>query len=158
MKTSATDGGAPTLIVFADAGGALGCWLLIDREAVGPSGEVAAGLPAGWSNAVLVVPGEQVTLHWLDLADGLAPAQAAAAARLMLADASAEPLAQMHVAVGSAERGLTPVALVPASLMTEWLAAAAAAGVEPERIIPSPQLLAPPDEGFVRRDVGAVND
>lgn len=158
MKTSATDGVAPTLIVFADAGGALGCWLLVDRDGASQSGEVAAGLPARWSRIVLVVPGEQVALHWLDLADGLTQAQAAAAARLMLADASAESLAQMHVAVGSAERGLTPVALAPSSLMTGWLAAGAAAGVEPELIIPSPLLLAPPEEGFVRRELGDVSD
>ena len=52
---------------------------------------------------MLAVPGERVAIHWLELAEGLAPAQAAAAARLMLADASAEPLADMHVAVGRPE-------------------------------------------------------
>ena len=40
----------------------------------------------------LAVPGTEVAIHWLDLAGDLTPAQAAAAARLMLADASAEPL------------------------------------------------------------------
>ena len=69
------------------------------------------------------VPGDEVAIHWLDLAEGLAPAQAAAAARLMLADASAAPLADMHVAVGRRENGLTPVALVPNARMAAWLAA-----------------------------------
>ena len=67
-----------------------------------------------------VVPGERVAIHWLDLAEDLTPAQAAAAARLMLADASAAPLADMHVAVGRPEDGLTPVALAPVADMAEW--------------------------------------
>ncbi len=92
-----------------------------------------------------VVPGDEVAIHWLDLAEGLAPAQAAAAARLMLADASAAPLADMHVAVGRPEAGLTPVALVPNARMEEWIAS------DPDIILPSPFLLLPPDEGFVRR-------
>ena len=160
MKTSATEsaGAAPTLLVFADEGGRLGCWLLLDGDEGGASGEVAARLPAGWSRAVLVVPGEQVTVHWLELTDGLTQPQAAAAARLMLADAAAQPLADMHVAVGRAERGATPVALVPASCMASWLAAAEAAGIDPDAILPSPMLLASPDTGFVRREVTTVWD
>ena len=38
-----------------------------------------------------------MTIHWLELAEGLAQAQAAAAARLMLADASAEGRAERVV-------------------------------------------------------------
>ncbi len=159
MKTSATDppAAAPLLIVFADETGRLGCWLLLDRDE-SASGEVAAGLPAGQARTVLVVPGEQVTLHWLELAEGLTGPQAAAAARLMLADASADPLADMHVAVGRAERGRTPVALAPAASMSAWLAAAASVALDPDLVTPSPMLLAPPDAGFVRRQVTTVWD
>lgn len=93
----------------------------------------------------LAVPGTAVAVHWLELAGDLAPAQAAAAARLMLADASAEPLAAMHVAVGRPENGLTPVALAPAAAMAEWVAS------EPDIVIPSTLLLVPPEQGLVRR-------
>lgn len=144
-------------MVFADETGRLGCWLRLDGDETA-SGEVAAGLPAAGARTVLVVPGEQVTVHWLALAEGLTVPQAAAAARLMLADATAEPLADMHVAVGRPERGLTPVALAPAASMSTWLAAAAAAALDPDLVTPSPMLLAPPDAGFVRRQVTTVWD
>lgn len=98
---------------------------------------------------MLVVPGTEVAIHWLELPDGLAPAQAAAAARLMLADASATPLADMHVAVGRSELGLTPVALVPAGRMEAWLAEG-----DPQAIVPEPMLILPPETGFLRRDRG----
>lgn len=104
---------------------------------------------------ILVVPGDRVTIHWLELAGDLTPAQAAAAARLMLADASAEPVAAMHVAVGRQERGLTAVALAPNALMAEWVAD------DPDAIVPAPLLLVPPETGLIRhgddyRGVGAA--
>jgi general secretion pathway protein L len=109
---------------------------------------VAAG--DGAVTRLRVVPGAEVAIHWLDLAQGLAPAQAAAAARLMLADASADALADMHVAVGRPERGLTPVALAPNARMAEWIAS------DPDVVLPSPFLLLPPAEGFVRREAGGA--
>lgn len=112
----------------------------------------AAALPEGTRTA-LVVPGTEVAIHWLELADGLAPAQAAAAARLMLADASATPLADMHVAVGKPELGLTPVALVPVGRMLDWLAEG-----DPQAIVPEPMLIVPPETGFLVRDHGDVAD
>ncbi|HTU13348.1 MAG TPA: type II secretion system protein GspL [Allosphingosinicella sp.] len=149
MPTSAaTD---PSPILLRDAGGG---WLLLDGGAVAVRGgpdEVLAELPAGTRTA-LAVPGAAVTIHWLELAPDLAQAQAAAAAKLMLADASAEGLGDMHVAVGLAERGLTPVALVPNALMADWTAG------DPDLIVPTPLLLLPPEEGLARRDAGAVPD
>jgi general secretion pathway protein L len=106
--------------------------------------------PEPGARRVRVVPGPEVAIHWLALADGLTPAQAAAAARLMLADASAEPLEAMHVAVGRPERGLTPVALAPKARMAEWTSS------DPDVILPSPFLLRPPAEGLVRRDAGGA--
>jgi len=108
-------------------------------------------LPAGTRTA-LAVPGSEVTVHWLELAEGLTQAQAAAAARLMLADASAEGLGDMHVAVGHAERGLTAVALAPNASMAIWVAG------DPDLIVPTSVLLLPPEEGLVRREAGAVPD
>ena len=153
MKTSPTDAGAGAgiLLVFADVAGAPARWLLLGGKV--EEGEGSPGVPVG-ARTVLVVPGEQVAIHWLDLAEGLTQAQAAAAARLMLADASAEPLGDMHVAVGRQERGMTPVALASAARMTAWLAGP----LDPDVILPSPMLLPVPEEGFVRSDRGEVSD
>ena len=106
----------------------------------------------GVARRMLVVPGTEVAIHWIDLAEGLTEAQAAAAARLILADAAAEPLSEMHVAVGRPEEGLTPVALVSARRMEEWVAA------DPDIILPSPFLIPAPEQGLVRRDALAVAD
>lgn len=147
MPTSpATD--PATLLNFAGDG-----WLLLEGGGVAARGgqDDVADLPAG-ARTALAVPGADVAIHWLALAEGLTQAQAAAAARLLLADASAEGLTDMHVATGIAERGLTPVALAPNALMTEWVAG------DPDMIVPSPLLLLPPEQGLLRRGRGAVPD
>lgn len=146
MPTSPTDllpEGARLLVFVEDWR-----WLALGADGVAARG-TADDLPVG--PASLAVPGGDVAIHWLDLAEGLAPAQAAAAARLMLADASAEPLDDLHVAVGRAEAGLTPVALVPNAKMTEWLAAAEAAGLDVDAMTPTSLLLLAPETGFARR-------
>ncbi|WP_313670333.1 type II secretion system protein GspL [Sandarakinorhabdus sp.] len=104
---------------------------------------------SGWpapdgSPLVLAVPGEAVALHWLDLPD-LAPAQAAAAARMALADRLAEADPHIAVAPGS---GLRPVAVVAREQMAGWLAEAARAGWKPTAIIPDPFLLPAPASGW----------
>ena len=149
MPISPTDLSPPILLAFAGEGVAPGRWLLIESGNVVARGEEGDEvlLPPGTRTA-LAVPGAEVAIHWLDLADGLAPAQAAAAARLMLADASAEGLADMHVAVGLPERDLTPVALVPAARMRAWIAR------DPDIVVPTSLLLLPSEEGLVRRDAG----
>ena len=128
MKTSPTDPdeGEGTLLRFAGGGEAL---------------RIVGTPPA----TALAVPGAEVAIHWLELAGDLTPAQAAAAARLMLADASAEPLADMHVAAGRPEAGLTPVALAPIARMRAWVES------DPDLIVPETLLLAPPAEGLARR-------
>ena len=159
MPTSATEAASPDgarLLVAIDGTGALGRWLLVGDGGIAGRGDAAAGLPdlAPGTPVLLAVPGAEVSIHWLELAADLAPAQAAAAARLMLADAVAAPLADMHVAVGRAEQGLTPAAIVPAALMAHWLSL----GLDPDAILPEPMLLAPPEAGFVRRERGAIAD
>ncbi|HYD13646.1 MAG TPA: hypothetical protein VEC11_12435 [Allosphingosinicella sp.] len=144
--SSATD--PATLLSFGGEG-----WLLIESGGVSVRGgpDDVPELPAGAPTA-LAVPGAEVAIHWLELAEGLTQAQAAAAARLMLADASAEGLGDMHVAIGRAERGLTAVALAPNASMALWVAG------DPDLIVPTHALLLPPEEGLVRRDAGAVPD
>jgi general secretion pathway protein L len=153
MPISPTDpAGAAILLVFADEMDMLARWLLLRGGAVVARGG-ADLLPDDGARVVLAVPGSAVAIHWLALAEGLAPAQAAAAARLMLADASAEPLADMHLAIGRAEEGRTPAALVPARRMAAWLAAAEAAGIAPDAMVPTTMLLAPPETDFVRHGI-----
>jgi general secretion pathway protein L len=159
MPTSPTDraAGALTRLVFVDGTAAPGRWLLLDGDQVVERGDAAASLPPA-ATTVLAVPGDEVVVHWIELVAGLAPAQAAAAARLILADASAEPLSVLHVAVGRPEHGLTPAAVVPVERMADWLAAAADVGLEPDIVVPAPLLLPAPDSGFTRRDRGGVSD
>ena len=160
MKISRTDafqraavGGPGFLLVFVDEAGGADRWLLLDNGGVAGRGEGEAPTELSETKRILVVPGSQVTVHWLELAEGLTDAQAAAAARLMLADSTVEPIAETHLAVGRRERGLTPVALVSAERMGRWLAE-----VDADRIVPSHMLLPVPDEGLVRRVRGGVAD
>jgi len=141
-----------TLLAFADASGVPRRWRLLSGGAVIGRGDKLAQLPEQrpWVRTVLAVPGTDVTMHWLDMADALTPAQAAAAARLQIAEASAEPIGDMHVAAGRRENGLTAVAVTPAERMRGWIAGAKALGMEPDVIIPAPMLLMPPGEGLVR--------
>jgi len=161
MPTSPTD--EPpldgTLLVFADGAGGLGDWLLLGDDGGVTRGSAADGLPpVAEGRVALAAPGEEVAIHWLVLEEGLAPAQAVAAARLMLADASLTPIAEAHVAVGAAEGGKTPVAIVPNERMEAWLASATAAGIDPDPVMPTPMLLPVPAEGLARRARGAVAD
>jgi len=99
---------------------------------------------------ILVVPGEDVSIHWIDL-PALAPAQARAAARLVAADLSASPISELHVAVGSSDQnGRVPIALISHARMTALLAEAASVGLDQAALIPEPLLLAPPQEGVSR--------
>ena len=158
MKISATEvAPAETALLFLDEEGVPTHWLLFDSGEVILRGDSGEPFPTP-AASILAVPGEMVTIHWLELADGLAPAQAAAAARLLLADASIEPASQLHVAVGRSEQGRTPVALLPLQQMADWLATAASAGIDPVVVVPTPMLLAPPLQGFVRHDRGAIAD
>jgi general secretion pathway protein L len=147
MPTSAATDPATLLSLAGDG------WLLVESGGVTARGgpDEPVELPAGTRTA-LAVPGAEVTIHWLELAGDLTQAQAAAAARLMLADASAEGLGDMHVAVGSAEQGLTAVALAPNASMALWT------GGDPDLILPATLLLLPPGEGLVRRETATAPD
>jgi general secretion pathway protein L len=111
-----------------------------------------SGLPPADPSVPLIVavPGEAVALHWLDLPE-LAPAQAAAAARLMLGDSLAE--ADPHIAV-AAGAGLRPVAVVARAAMAGWLAELASAGLTPAALVPEPLLLPAPAAGFAVLETG----
>jgi general secretion pathway protein L len=148
------------LLVFADSAGEPRGWRLLSGGAVVGRGDDITELTPqqAWVRVVLAVPGTDVTILWLELAETLTPAQAAAAARLQIAEESAEPIAAMHVAAGRRENGLTAIALVPVERMDAWMAGAREMSMEPDVILPAPMLLMPPGEGLVCYRGGEVPD
>lgn len=151
-KAAPPAGFGATLLVLADATGTPRGWRLLSGGAAIGRGDDIAELPPQqpWVRVVLAVPGTDVTMHWLELAETLTPAQAAGAARLRIADESAEPIGGMHVAAGRRENGLTAIALTPVERMNTWIDKARALAMEPDVILPAPMLLMPPGEGLVR--------
>ncbi|MES2056803.1 MAG: type II secretion system protein GspL [Pseudomonadota bacterium] len=144
-----------TLVLFLPAPSAPWRWLRIADAVVKARGE---GFPDAVDPdappPVAIAPADAVTLHWAELPDR-SVAQSVTAARMLAADASASPIAELHVAVGReddhAER---PIGVVSAAQMHHWLAALAANGVDPAMLLPAPMLLPRPDEGYVRADLG----
>ena len=143
------------LILFLPSDAASWRWLAVRDELVGDRGE---GLPViAPDNEVPIVaiaPADAVTLHWADLPDA-STAQSVAAARLLVAEASATPLDELHVAVGrEADTVERPIAVVRSDRMVAWLAELAGQGVDARALIPSPLLLPRPADGFVAADLG----
>ena len=98
-------------------------------------------------------PADGVTLHWAELPDR-SIAQAVAAARIAIAEASAAPLGDLHVAVGREDAAdERPIGVVSLERMRTWLAVLASEGLDPDALIPAPMLLPRPDEGFVRAEL-----
>lgn len=153
------------LLIFLDAHGEQQGWLRLAGGTVVARGTDEEGMPAlvdpenGEALRVAaIVPGDSVALHWLELPAGLAPAQAAAAARLAAAEVSAQPLADMHVAVGREAEGeeTRAVAIVPSLAMVQWIGRLQARALDPDIMLSEPLLLAAPTEGFVRFDRGEI--
>lgn len=126
-------------------------WIAIDGDAIVARGE---GVPAPDDIPLtVVVPAEDVTLHWAEV-PARSQAQAVAAARLLVSDASAAPITDLHVAVGDEGAEDRPIGVVAATRMRAWLAALADHGLDPQAMIPAPMLLPRPEEGYVRADFG----
>ncbi|OYY91407.1 MAG: general secretion pathway protein GspL [Sphingomonas sp. 28-66-16] len=127
-------------------------WLRIGADGIAARGE---GLPqADGCPSIVIVPAEDVTLHWASLPDR-SVAQSIAAARALVTEASAAPMAELHVAVGREETGdERPIGVVSTARMRHWLDELASAGVDPEAMIPAPMLLPRPETGFVSGDLG----
>jgi general secretion pathway protein L len=147
------------LLVFLGRDGGCEGWLRLAAGAVTARGAGLDGAETHRSAPIVaVVPGEQVTLCWLDLPAGLSGAQAAGAARLMAAKLSAQPIGDLHVAVGGESAGAPTrcAGFVPAATMSAWLAHLGAAGMDPVRILPETLLLQAPADGFAVLASGSV--
>jgi general secretion pathway protein L len=129
-------------------------WLRLDAAGITARGDDPALIPPGEDERIVaVVPGESIVLHWVEL-PRLAPAQAAAAARMLAADVAAGPITATHVALGEPETdGRRALALVDDTLMRGWLARLAALGLTPDAIVPLPLLL-PASDGVTMLTVG----
>lgn len=126
-------------------------WLRLDDGNIIARGEGLPATPEGPVTAI--VPAEDVTLHWAELPRRSMP-QTLAAARALIAEASAAPIADLHVAVGDEGSDARPVAVVAMTRMQGWLDALGEHGFDPEVMIPAPMLVPRPDAGFVIADLG----
>ncbi len=149
------------LLVFLDRHNEFKGWLHLRGGVIVAGGPALDGLPSlvhpesgDPLRLVAAVPGDAVSIHWLELPAGLAPAQAIAAARLMAADVSTQPVSDLHVAVGPETEGeaARAVALVPAITMAGWIGRLQANGLDPDLVLPEPLLLPRPERGFFRYD------
>jgi general secretion pathway protein L len=139
-------------------------WLRLEDGVVAQRGDAGSPPPLRGEapdrdRVVAVVPAEDVAVHWVEL-PALAPAQAAAAARLLAAEASAEPLERLHVAIDRGRGGdgePRAMAIASAARMTDWLNQAAALGHDPDHLVPESLLIDPPETGLRRMPRGAVD-
>ena len=111
------------------------------------------GVPADAHEVIAVAPADAVALHWAELPTR-STAQATAAARLLAANASAESVADLHVAVGDEGPGDRPIGVVGVEAMRRWLLDLARVGVDPVAIVPAPMLISAPGEGYARAELG----
>ncbi|MCA3255124.1 MAG: general secretion pathway protein GspL, partial [Alphaproteobacteria bacterium] len=75
----------------------------------------------------------------------------------MATDVVAAAPDSVHVAIGPDADGWRALAIVDRALMAGWLARLAGAGIDPERMLPAPLLIAAPAEGVATlRDGGLV--
>lgn len=147
------------LLLFLARDGGVEGWIRLADGIVGARGIGLEGADVHRSAPVVAVaPGESVTLRWLELPGGLSPAQAAGAARLMVAELSAQPVAELHVAAsrGPADGMTSCVGLVPMETMRTWLDSLEGAGFDAERIIPETLLLPAPEDGLATWDSGLI--
>lgn len=147
------------LLLFLSRDGGVEGWIRLADGAVAARGAGLDGADAHRSAPVVAVaPGEAVSLRWLELPAGLSPAQAAGAARLMVAELSAQPVGELHVAVGPGAPGggARCIGLVPVETMRSWLDGLEGAGFDAERIVPETLLLPVPAEGLATWDSGLI--
>jgi general secretion pathway protein L len=134
--------------------GAAPRWLRITDGSIVARGE-GLGSAGIEDRVVAVMPADDVTISHAELPD-LSEPQAQAAARLMVAENTAAPADTLHVAVGAANgAGDRPVVAVDRTKLADLLAMLGIAGYDPDSVVASPMLVARPEEGFVKADLGS---
>lgn len=94
---------------------------------------------------ILVTPGSEALVRWIDL-PARSEAQARSAAAFLLEDELAGPRDSVHVALGPTELdGRRMVAIVDRLVMSRWMAQAHALDIEPDAVIPDHLLLRAPE-------------
>lgn len=132
------------LLIFLGDTPADDAWLRVDGDAVTARGPGLPEMPRPEAGEIVVavVPGDAAVLHWVEL-PALAPAQTAAAARMLAAEVSGAAPETTHVAIGApGPDGFRVLALTERAAMLAWLARLAAAGIDPDAMLPAPLLLA----------------
>jgi general secretion pathway protein L len=100
---------------------------------------------AGPGPTVAVIPGDDVALHRLMLVETESRARLAEA-RMRATDLAAQPIEDLHVAVGPADAdGASWVAIIAHDRMAGHLSHLKAAGAAPAHVVPAALLLAPAD-------------
>lgn len=142
-----------TTLLFLPSAAADWRWMRFGDSRVTGEGEgiPTRAVPDG-DPVVAVAPADMVTLHWASLPMRSA-AQTTAAARILVGEASAASLAELHVAVGEEGGADRSIAVVNAGTMAGWLAMLAAEGIDPMAIVPAPMLLPRPEQGYVRAEL-----
>lgn len=129
-------------------------WLRVEMGAVTARGDGAPPLDEMPDRVVGVVPAGDVTIAEADLPDLSLP-QAAAAARLMIAESTITPADALHVAVGApTPEGRRTIVAIDMLRLTTRLSEAAALGFDPDSVIAAPLLLGRPDAGYRKADLG----
>lgn len=114
-----------------------------------PEGITPLGQNDPQTPSVGVIPGDDVALHRVMLAE-TRPGRRLAEARMRATDLAAQPIEDLHVAIGAAEAdGGCWLAIVDRERMAAHLAHFRAAGTEPANLTPAAMLLPPPDETMV---------
>lgn len=127
-------------------------WVRIAEGAIEARGDDLP--PAGEDRVVSVIPARDVTIHRAAL-PGLTEPQARAAARLLAAEASATPPAELHVATGAEDaQGERMVVALAAPVMAAHLERLARLGHDPATVLAEPLLLPLPEDGWVKGDLG----
>ena len=131
-----------------DAAGHVAARRSLPADAAAPSAAAAADA-ATRPRTIVVVPGQDLRVAWLELADGT-PLQVLAAARRVLEEQVAAGAETVHVAVGEGAAGAPrPVAVVDRQRMRAWLDACAALGVVPDALVPDCLMMAEPAEAGI---------
>ena len=132
------------LLLFAeDEVGAIEGWLRIADDRVVARGARLDGLPRPDEDErlFLLLLGSEVAMRWIEL-PLLTDAQALAAARIAIGEASLGSVEALHVALGRVHGGQRLAASIAHARMGAWLEWANETGLEIDHIVPLPLLIA----------------